>query len=480
MSFQKDFLWGGATAANQIEGGYQEGGKGVSVADLVTSGTHTSPRRITPAAENDAYYPSHTASDFFHHYEEDIALMGEMGFKCYRMSIAWTRIFPTGEEDTPNEEGLRFYDRVFDCLRSHGIEPLVTLSHYEMPLALVKKYNGWVDRRLIALFERYVRTVFQRYRGKVKYWLTFNEINCSCIPIGNYSSLGIFNKGTTDLLHQVDDINLRYQALHHQLVASAKAVIAGHEIDPEMKIGNMIAMMPVYPYSCDPDDLLLYQENWREVNWYCGDVQVQGEYPFYAESFWKKNHIHLNITAEDLETLKRGTVDFYSLSYYQTNCITAHPDVVQASGNLLGGAKNPYLKANDWGWQIDPKGLRFTLNEIYSRYRIPIIIVENGLGAKDVLESDGSIHDPYRIEYLREHIKCMKDAVELDGVDLFGYTMWGCIDLVSCSTGEMAKRYGFIYVDIDDAGHGSFDRYRKDSFYWYKKVIASNGEDLGD
>lgn len=479
MGFQKNFLWGGATAANQFEGAAEEGGKGLSVADRVTNGTHTSPRRITRTEEAGACYPSKFASDFYHRYEEDIALMGEMGFKCYRMSIAWTRIFPTGEEETPNEEGLRFYDRVFDALLAQGIEPLVTLSHYEMPLALTQKYNGWADRRLIGLFECYARTVFQRYKGKVKYWLTFNEINCACIPIGNYSSLGLLHPDTKDLLNQVDDINLRYQALHHQLVASARAVIAGHEIDPEMKIGNMIAMMPVYPYSCDPEDMLLYQENWREINWYCGDVQVQGQYPFYAENFWRKNQIRLTITEEDRETLRQGTVDFFSFSYYQTNCITTHADVAQASGNLLGGAKNPYLKANGWGWQIDPKGLRFTLNEIYSRYRIPMIVVENGLGARDVLEADGKVHDPYRIEYLREHITCMKEAVEQDGVDLFGYTMWGCIDLVSCSTGEMAKRYGFVYVDVDNEGRGTFDRYRKDSFYWYKKVISSNGEDLG-
>lgn len=478
MGFQKDFLWGGATAANQVEGAFDAGGKGLSTADMLTSGTHTSPRKITAGTEAGCYYPSRIASDFYHHYEQDIALMAEMGFKVYRMSIAWSRIFPTGEEETPNEEGLQFYDRVFDALLAHGIQPLVTLSHYEMPLALTEKYNGWADRRLIDLFERYARTVFRRYRGKVKYWLTFNEINCACLPLGNYMALGIRNQGTRDFLNQVDDKALRYQALHHQLVASARAVIAGHEIDPAMKIGNMIAMMPVYPYSCDPEDLLLCQENWRENNWYCADVQVQGRYPFYAESLWRKQGVRLDITQEDRKTLERGTVDFFSFSYYQTNCITVHPDVAQASGNLLGGAKNPYLETSDWGWQIDPKGLRYTLNEIYARYHIPMIIVENGLGARDMLESDGTVHDPYRIEYLKKHIAAMKQAVEEDGVDLFGYTMWGCIDLISASTGEMAKRYGFVYVDADDEGRGTFDRYRKDSFYWYKKVIASNGEDL--
>lgn len=478
MSFPINFLWGGATAANQVEGGFCEGGKGLSIADMLTNGTHTVPRQITAQTERGCYYPNRIASDFYHHYLEDIALMGEMGFKVYRMSIAWTRIYPTGEETEPNEEGLAFYDRIFDALRAQGIEPLVTLSHYELPLALTEKYNGWANRRLIDLFERYTRTVFNRYKGKVRYWLTFNEINCGCLPLGNYMSLGIRNPGTRDFLNQVDDVPLRYQALHHQLVASARAVIAGHEIDPDIKIGNMIAMMPVYPYSCDPKDMLLYQKNWREINWYCGDVQVLGRYPYYAERFWQDNGIRLQITEEDRQTLARGTVDFYSLSYYQTNCITTHDNVTMASGNLLGGAKNPYLKTSDWGWQIDPEGIRFTLNEIYARYRLPIIVVENGLGARDVLEQDGSVHDPYRISYLRDHIACMRDAIELDGVDLFGYTMWGCIDLTSASTGEMGKRYGFIYVDSDDFGNGSFQRYRKDSFFWYQRVIATNGEEL--
>ena len=306
MGFPSNFLWGGATAANQLEGGWQEGGKGVSIADMLTNGTHTAPRRITETTEPDCYYPNRTASDFYHHYAEDIALMGEMGFKVYRMSIAWARIFPTGEELQPSEEGLAFYDRVFDALLEQGIEPLVTLSHYEMPLALTEKYNGWADRRLIGLFERYARAVFARYKGKVRYWLTFNEINCGCLQLGNYMSLGTRHPGTRDFLNQVDYISLRYQALHHQLVASARVVAAGHEICPENKIGNMIAMMPVYPYSCDPEDMLLYQKNWREINWYCGDVQVQGKYPYYAKRFWQDNGIRLEITEEDRQDLQRA------------------------------------------------------------------------------------------------------------------------------------------------------------------------------
>lgn len=476
MPFSKDFLWGGATAANQFEGGWQEGGKGPSEADMLSSGSHTQQRQITTDTEPGLVYPNRTASDFYHHYKEDIALMGEMGFKAYRMSIAWSRLFPTGEETEPNPDGLQFYHAVFDELHKYGIEPVVTLSHYEMPLNLVNKYNGWASREVIELFERYVRAVFTAYRGKVKYYLTFNEINCGTLPLGNYMSLGIRNPGTRDFLNQVDDVQVRYQALHHQLVASAKAVLAGHEIDPDAKVGNMIAMMPVYPLTCNPKDMLAFQQNWRQFNWYCADVQCRGEYPYYAAPFWAQHGIQLNITEEDRRVLKAGTVDFFSLSYYQTNCVTVDPSAAQASGNLLGGAKNPYLQTSAWGWQIDPEGLRYTLNEIQSRYALPIIVVENGLGARDTLEADGTVHDPYRIDYLKEHIAAMRCAVEQDGVNLFGYTMWGCIDLVSASTGEMAKRYGFVYVDCDDAGQGSYARIRKDSFFWYKKLIAANGD----
>ncbi|MBQ9327293.1 MAG: glycoside hydrolase family 1 protein [Solobacterium sp.] len=477
MSFPNNFLWGGATAANQVEGGFNEGNKGRSIADMLSNGTHSSPRTISKEDEADLYYPNRIASDFYHHYKEDIALMAEMGFKAYRMSIAWTRIYPTGEEDTPNEAGLKFYQDVFHELKKYKIEPIVTLSHYEMPLNLTNKYNGWASREVIDLFVKYAKTVFEYYKEDVRYWLTFNEINCGCLPLGNYMSLGIRNEGTRNFLDQVDDITLRYQGLHHQFVASARAVIEGHRINPEFRIGNMIAMMPVYPLTPNPKDMLLYQKNWRDMQYYCCDVQVRGEYPYYADKFWRDHDITLNITSEDREILKQGTVDFVSLSYYQTNCVTVDEHAAKSSGNLLGGAKNPYLESSEWGWQIDPDGLRFTLNELYSRYQLPLLVVENGLGAVDQLEEGNVIHDPYRIDYLRRHIIAMEETIE-DGVDLFGYTWWGWIDLVSASTGEMAKRYGFVYVDSDDFGHGSFQRYKKDSFYWYKKVIETNGRDL--
>lgn len=482
MSFPNGFLWGGASAANQYEGGWNEGGKGPSGCDMMTNGSYSVPRRITREIEPDACYPNHMGSDFYHRHAEDIALMGEMGFKAFRMSINWPRIFPTGEEDVPNEEGLRFYDRVFDELLANGIEPIVTLSHYEMPFALTEKYNGWADRRLIDLFLRYAGVVMERYKDKVKYWLTFNEINCALQPFGNYMGLGVLNDGTKYLIDQVDDPQIRFQALHHQLVASAKTVQLGHSINPENKIGCMIVFGTMYPYSCNPKDILACQEQMNEANYYCGDVQVRGSYPYYAPKVWRKYNVTLDVSDDDLRELKDGTVDFYAFSYYLTTTVSVDPSIPQVEGNVSGGGKNPYLVANDWGWQIDPDGLRYSLNEIYSRYQIPMMIVENGSGAFDdlVIGKDGvpAVHDPYRVDYYRSHIQAMSDAID-DGVDLIGYTPWGCIDLVSASTGERAKRYGFVYVDADDEGNGTFDRYRKDSFYWYKKVIASNGEDLG-
>ncbi|MBQ9036179.1 MAG: 6-phospho-beta-glucosidase [Erysipelotrichaceae bacterium] len=474
--FPENFMWGGATAANQIEGAYNVGGKGLSIDDVFTNGSHTEPRKITKETVEGYYYPNRVASDFYHHYKEDIALLAEMGFKVYRMSIAWSRIYPTGEEEEPNEEGLAFYDKVFDECHKYGIEPLVTLSHYEMPLALTNKYNGFADRKLIDIFKKYARTVFTRYKDKVKYWLTFNEINIGTWVVGNYLVLGIRNEGTETYVNQVDDVQLRYQALHNQLVAGAWAVKIGHEINTDFKIGNMIAMNPAYPYSCNPEDVLKAERNWQTDTYYCGDVQVRGEYPFFAEKMWKDLGVKLEITDEDKAILKEGTVDFFSFSYYQSIAKTTLPDV-EPLPSLIEGVKNPYLKANDWGWQIDPTGLRYILNVLYGRYNIPMMIVENGIGAYDVLNEDGTVHDPYRIDYLRSHFKAMREAID-DGVDLIGYTMWGCIDLTSAGTGEMKKRYGFIYVDSDDYGNGTFNRYRKDSFYWYKKVIASNGEDL--
>ena len=478
MAFPKNFLWGGATAANQYEGAWDTDGKGPSISDMCTNGSHTTPKRVTPVFEEGTLYPSREATDFYHHYKEDIALAAEMGFKCFRMSINWTRIFPTGMEQEPLEAGLAFYDDVFDELKKYGIEPLVTISHYELPYALVEAYNGWYGREVIDCYVRYCETIFARYQDKVKYWLTFNEINSGTMPMGAILSLGCV-KGYAGPVNQVpDEKQIRFQALHHQFVASARVIRLAHEKYPQFQMGCMCLFATKYPYSCNPDDVLKCQREMRRMNWFTSDVHVRGAYPGYMNRFFAENGISIAKEPGDDAVLKEGVVDFYTFSYYMSGCESTDPEQLsKAGGNLVGGVSNPYLKASDWGWQIDPKGLRYTLNEIYDRYQIPLMVVENGLGAFDRLEEDGSVHDSYRIDYLRQHIAQMEEAVK-DGVDLMGYTPWGWIDVVSASTGEMAKRYGFVYVDKYDDGSGDLSRRRKDSFYWYKKVIESNGEDL--
>ena len=479
MSFPENFLWGAATAASQFEGAWNEDGKGVSVIDVMTAGTNMKSRVITRKIDKDIYYPSHQAVDFYHHYKEDIALLAEMGIKIFRMSIAWTRIYPTGFEEKPNEKGLQFYDNVFDELHKYGIEPLVTISHFDQPLYLTETCNGWADRKVISLFEKYCRTIFTRYKDKVKYWLTFNEMNCSSRSFGGYPGVGVLNEGTTLFTQQVDNPQVRLQALHHQLIASAIAVKTGHEINPQFQIGCMIGLITYYPYSCSPEDNLQALQNKLLHNYYCSDVQIFGEYPYFVKNYWKKNDIHIKFEDNDEKILKEGTVDFVSFSYYMTTCTTVQNDKEKTKGNWVEGVKNPYLESTEWGWQIDPVGLRYALTELYSRYRIPIMVVENGLGAQDKIEVDGSIHDDYRIEYLRKHIIELEKAIE-DGINVIAYTPWGPIDLISASTGEMKKRYGFIYVDLDDEGRGTFKRTKKKSYDWYKGVIESNGEILKD
>ena len=475
---RKDFLWGGATAANQYEGAWNVDGKGDSVADHCTNGTKDKPKRVTKEFEEGAFYPSREATDFYHHYKEDISLAKEMGFNVFRMSINWTRIFPKGIEKTPNEKGLEFYDKVFDELNKNNIEPLVTISHYEMPYYLVDKYNGWYSREVIEYFLNYVKVIFDRYKDKVKYWLTFNEINCGTMPAGSVLSLGCVKDYTGSLFNIKDDKQTRYQAIHHQLLASALTVKLAHDKYPNFKIGCMNIYATTYPFTCNPKDILEAQKENRRMNYMLSDIQVRGYYPSYSKRFFKENNINIIKGKDDDQILLEGKVDFYTFSYYMSTCASVEGNNETTSGNITGGIKNPYLKSSDWGWQIDPGGLRYSLNEIYDRYQIPLMIVENGLGAKDVLEEDNKVHDDYRIDYLREHIKAMKEAVE-DGVDLIGYTPWGWIDVVSASTGEMAKRYGFVYVKKYDDGTGDLSRIKKDSFYWYKKVIESNGEDLG-
>ena len=481
--FPEGFLWGGATAANQCEGGWDADGKGASVPDHITGGTFEKNRSITVEIDPAAHYPSHEAVDMYHHYKEDIALFAEMGFKCYRLSINWTRLYPNGDEAEPNRAGVEYYRGILEECRRYGIEPLVTISHYEMPFHLAKEYGGWSDRRVIDFYLSYCRTLFTEYKGLVRLWLTFNEINVGLNPFGDVMSTSFAAARDGELRFAEgkvshDDLERRFNGMHHQFLASARAVSLAHEIDPENRVGCMIAGNVTYPYCCSPDDVRLAQEQVHLMNFYCGDVQVRGEYAPFAKRYLRELGVEIDWQPGDSEALKAGTVDFYSCSYYSSKCASTQEATLEhAKGNVFHGVRNPHLEMTDWGMQTDPKGLRWYLNEVYGRYRIPIMIVENGLGAVDTVEPDGSIHDPYRIAYLRDHILQMAEAIK-DGVDLMGYTAWGCIDIVSCATGEMKKRYGFIYVDKDNEGNGTLTRSRKDSFAWYKKVIATNGEDL--
>ncbi len=472
--FPKGFLWGGATAANQCEGAYQEGGRGLANVDVVPSGEDRFPvamgKRKMLSCDDTHYYPSHEAIDMYHHYKEDIALFAEMGFQCYRLSIAWSRIFPNGNDEKPNEEGLKFYEDLFDECLKYGIEPLVTICHFDVPMHLVSEFGAWKSRKMIDCYTRYCETIFTRYKDKVKYWLTFNEINMLLhLP---FMGAGIlFEEGENEL-------QVKYQAAHHELVASAIATKIGHSINPEFRIGCMLAAGNTYAYTCAPEDVWKSMEKDRE-NYFFIDVQSRGEYPAYTMKLFEREGITIEMEAEDEKILKENTVDFISFSYYSSRLTSADPNKNKGTeGNVFATLKNPYLKASEWGWQIDPLGLRITLNSLYDRYQKPLFIVENGLGAVDTPDEHGQIKDSYRIEYLREHIKAMNAAVNEDGVDLMGYTPWGCIDLVSASTGEMKKRYGFIYVDKDNEGKGTLRRSKKESFEWYKKVIASNGADL--
>jgi Beta-glucosidase/6-phospho-beta-glucosidase/beta-galactosidase len=467
------------------EGGYAEGGRGLATSDVLTAGSLHTPRRITYIMpdgtkgeihrggelpdgaigyiDENQYYPSHVATDFYHHYKEDIALFAEMGFNCFRLSLSWSRIFPQGNDATPNEAGLQFYDDVFDELHKHGIEPVVSINHFDVPKHLADAYGGWSERRMVDWYVKYCEVLFTRYKNKVKYWMTFNEINL----LNGYATLGP---------RKTDD-QTRYQAMHHLFLASAKAVTLGHEINPEFKIGMMVAYILTYPETCNPEDVQKNIDDARNLKYFFTDVQVRGYYPSYKLKEFERKNIIIQQEPEDAQILKAGTVDYIGFSYYNSG-VSSVSNVKKTGGNVALVTPNKYLKQSEWGWPIDPLGMRISLNELWDRYQIPLFVVENGLGAVDTVEPDGTINDDYRIEYLADHIAEMKLAVELDGVDLIGYTPWGCIDLVSAGTGEMKKRYGFIYVDMDDTGNGTLKRTKKKSFYWYKKVIASNGENL--
>ena len=465
----KDFLWGGAIAANQAEGAYDADGQGLSLMDIATSASKDVSRQFTDGIKKGIYYPNHEGIDFYHKYKEDLALFEEMGFKCFRTSIAWSRIFPNGDEKLPNELGLKYYDDLFDEMIKRGMEPVVTISHYEMPLYLAKQYGGWANRKLIDFYLNFCEVIYKRYSGKVKYWMTFNEIN-SVIFMPEVA--GIIGR------EQADFKQRSFQAAHHQFVASAKAVKLGHQIDSKNMIGCMVLTLIKYPLTAKPEDVLLAEEKMRYGTFAFSDIQVRGHYPNYVKKLIQKIDLKIEVKPDDLKSLKEGGVDFVGFSYYSSSAASTDTNVETTAGNIVSGVKNPYLPTSEWGWQIDAKGLRYILNRFYERYEIPLFIVENGLGYDDQVDENGYVEDDYRITYLKEHIKEMKSAILEDGVDVIGYTPWGCIDLVSAGTGEMKKRYGFIYVDRDDQGNGTLKRSKKKSFAWYKKVIATDGEDL--
>ena len=465
----KDFLWGGAVAANQYEGAWDEGGKGISVTDVMTKGDVNTPRKITAGVLPNEEYPNHFGIDFYHHYKEEIKLFAEMGFKCFRLSIAWSRIFPHGDEEKPNEEGLAFYDNVFDECLKYGIQPVVTLSHFEMPYYLADHYGGWRDRRVIDFFLRYAKVCFERYHEKVKYWMTFNEIN-NLIDTDNP-----FNAWTgAGVLYKEDENpeQTMYQISHYQLVASSLAVQEAKKVDSKLQIGCMLHLGPLYPASCKPLDQIASLKA-MDRRFFFSDVQIRGTYPSYTKKLWERKNTKLDITQEDLANLKKGTVDFLGFSYYKSTIAeyNAQADFLEKP--------NPYVSKSDWGWAIDPVGLRYILNVAYERYQKPLFIVENGFGAYDKLEN-GSVNDDYRINYLQSHVVQMLKAIELDGVDVIGYTPWAAIDIISASTGEIEKRYGFIYVNLDEVKQGAAGVYRKQSFEWYKNIIKTNGECLKD
>ena len=494
MKFPKEFLWGGATAANQYEGGYNEGGKALTLSDFTTSGSHTKPRRITfrnietgeygwvenrhgkptelpegveLAVIDGEYYPSHKATDFYHHYKEDIALMAEMGFKTFRLSFAWPRIYPDIDATEPNIEGLKFYDAVIDECLKYGIEPLVTLCHFEIPLELITKYGGWKNRKAVELFVKYTTTVINHFKGRIKYYLTFNEINM--MEFNLYKTTGVAE----------DTAQNRCDAAFHQFLASSLTVKAAHEIDPTIMVGNMVVHQPLYAKTSDPEDQLFVLKKAQSQFFWYSDVQVGGEYPIFKLKEYERAGVVIPAQEGDFELLKQYPCDFLSFSCYGSSTFTTHDGyVANGGGNGIHGMPNEYLEANAWGWETDPQCLRIALNQMFDRYHKPLFIVENGIGWADKLEEDGTVHDDYRIKYLRHNIKSMRDAVVLDGIPLMGYTMWGCIDLVSAGTGEMTKRYGFVYVDMDDEGKGTLKRLRKDSFFYYQKVIKTQGEDL--
>lgn len=473
----ENFLWGGAIAAHQAEGAWNVEGKGLSIADVMTAGGNGIPRKITQGIIEGEYYPNHEAIDFYHHYKEDIQLFKELGLKCFRTSIAWSRIFPKGVEEEPNEAGLLYYDRLFDTLIKHGIEPVITLSHFEMPYYIYEKFGGFSNKEVIPLFVKFATCVFERYKDKVTYWMTFNEINNQA---DGQDPLHVWTNSAMIIEDETKKEELVFQAGINELIASAAAVIEGKKINPDFQIGCMMAYVPVYPYSCNPEDMMASVKA-NERRFFYNDIHARGKVPTYALKYWAEKNYQIDISKEELAILKAGTVDYIGFSYYMSGTISTLEEIEGQTTEDIPRAKivkNPYIEVSDWGWPIDEVGLRYVLNTVYQRYDLPMFIVENGFGAYDQLTEDNTVHDDYRVEYLKKHIEQMKKAIVEDGVPVIGYTPWGVIDIVSFGSGEMEKRYGMIYVDKDNEGNGTLQRLKKDSFSWYQKVIETNGEKL--
>lgn len=473
----ENFLWGGAIAAHQAEGAFNVDGKGLSIADVMTAGANGIPRKITKGVLENNYYPNHEAIDFYHHYKKDIQLFKELGLKCFRTSISWTRIFPTGTEDEPNEKGLAFYDDLFDELLENGMEPIVTLSHFEMPYNLYEQFGGFASKEVIPLFIKFATCVFERFKHKVNYWMTFNEINNQA---DGQEPLHVWTNSAMIIENESEKEQLVYQASINELIASAGAIVEGKKINPNFQIGCMMAYVPVYPYSCNPEDMIASVQA-NERRFFYSDIHVRGKIPSYTLNYWEEKGYKIDLSEEEETLLTMGTVDYIGFSYYMSAAITTLDNVDGLETEDIKGGKivqNPYIPSSDWGWPIDPIGLRYVLNTVYQRYNLPLFIVENGFGAYDKLTDDSLVHDDYRIRYLEEHIIQMKKAIVDDGVPVIGYTPWGVIDIVSFGSGEMEKRYGMIYVDKDNQGNGSLRRLKKDSFDWYKKVIETNGYEL--
>ncbi len=482
MKFPEDLLWGSASADFQYEGGFGEGGRGNVTGDYVTNGSHTVPRMMTyimPDGTTGAsamrtsipegakayldetkYYPSHQATDFYHHYKEDIQLLSDMGLNCLRFSICWGRIFPTGEEETPNEEGLAFYEDIIDTCLENNMEPLITICHDEVPVYLSDEYDGWSSRHTIDCYLKLCKALFERFSSKVKYWITFNEINV----LSGFSHLGV---------HSCEP-QATFQAVHHMFIANSLAIKMAKEYREDCMVAVMYALSPVYSLTCKPEDVFAQLDVRRRTLFYI-DVMARGYYPNYADKMFKELGVEIKMEPGDEDIIKANTIDYIAFSCYRSTTASAKTKL-DLTG--LSFDTNPYLEQTAWGWPIDPQSIRFVCNEIYDRYQKPLFIVENGMGEVDVPDENLYVNDAYRIDYLNDHFKEIQKAVEIDKIPVLGYTMWGGVDLVSLSTGEMKKRYGWIYVDMDDLGNGTLKRVPKASYYWMKEFMETKGQNL--